>query len=101
MGMPMQPRSMVEMNSLFMHHFRRVHGRDSALDLPRWAAVQVRYVIALQDPADPMRATSKWTLLTRRQQQDRLLAHLGRMPDAIPDHNKGLEWLKIPTLSIR
>lgn len=75
-----QPRSMVEMNTLVARAYFRVHGHEAPLALPRWWANQVRAAIALQDDSDVTRASAKWCLLTRRQQQDRLLAHLARIP---------------------
>jgi hypothetical protein len=80
--MTTQPLSMIDMNTLIARAFFRIHGRDAPLELPLWWASQVRAVITQQDDHDKMRAAAKWSSLTRRQQQDRLLAHLTRMPSA-------------------
>lgn len=77
------PRQMVDMNDLVAREFRRVHGYFAALELPLWWAAQVRAVIGLQDPYSRMGAAARWAQLTRRQQQDRLVAYLERLPGVV------------------
>ena len=88
-----QPRTMVEMNDLIGQAFRRAFGRNSHLDVPRWWAEQVREVIEQLDPENAMRAGYLWARLTRRQQQDLVLEHVGLMPKTLSTP-WGLEWLK-------
>lgn len=86
-------RSMVEMNDLIAQAFRREHGRDSPLEVPAWWAKQVREVIQAFDPASPIHAGWYWARLSRRQQQDLLLEHVGFLPRLLST-SRGVTWLK-------
>lgn len=86
-------RTMVEMNDLISQAFRRAHGRDSHLDVPRWWAAQVREVIRELEPDNTIHAGWLWARLSRRQQQDLVLEHVGTIPKSLTTR-WGLEWLK-------
>ncbi len=88
-----QPRSMIEMNGLIQRAFRVHHGRDAHLELPRWWAEQVRGAIALLDPTNKIAAGFRWAALSRRQQQDLVLEHVGLLPRLFTTR-QGLECLK-------
>ena len=88
-----QPRSMIEMNGLIQRAFRMHHGRDGPLQLPRWWAEQVREVVKALDPYNTITAGRLWAGLSRRQQQDVVLEHVGIIPKLLTTP-RGLEWLK-------
>lgn len=88
-----QPREMVEMNGLIQRAFRMHHGRDAHLELPRWWADRVREVVAALDPYNKMSAGRLWACLSRREQQDLVLEHVGILPKLLTTP-RGLEWLK-------
>ena len=70
------PRSITEMNDLMASAFRREFGRDAHLELPRWWAAKLREAIKSMDPDNQLTAAWRWGRLSRRQQQDRMLALL-------------------------
>ena len=84
----------VALNERMFTEFRRTTGSTSHHEFALWCAAQVRAVIALEDDVDRMRASAKWAALTRRQQQDRLLAYLTSMPSAETTNSRTPSWLK-------
>jgi len=88
----MQPRSMIEMNGLIQEAFRRHHGRDAHLHLPRWWADQVREVVKSLDPYNSINAGRIWAGFSRREQQDMVLEHVGTLP-RVYTTPRGREWL--------